>query len=255
MSPQIVVVPGRKRAASNDSLFSPMGAPSAIPRPLFNEKTRVDEPLPREAKDLKKSPTTRRLPSYEGTGYRNEISVLDLHPMKDTGIAKAPSIDKVSKMKAKAPSRLPTPTRIQPVPYSGQLKTSAVSPKESIVMPRPPVVLRQGQEDLPRAVRRPSVDDPPDIPAKNPKRYHSARGHVTEKQLTRDEHARAVRIVSKENIRAALGGTSPDASTEDLNAPSVPPVPSQTRWPQVLQAYNTHMFPRKDQCNDMPRGK
>jgi hypothetical protein len=71
----------------------------------------------------------------------------------------------------------------------------------------------------------------------------------------KEEHASVMRIVSKENIRAALGNTSPDASTEDLNAGTVPPVPLRTKSPPVLQAYNTHMFPRKDQSHGMPRGK
>jgi hypothetical protein len=242
ISPQVVVVPSRQRAASDDSLFSPMGAPSAIPRPLFNEKLRVNEPLPRESNDHKKSFAARRPPSYEGTGYRHEISVLDLHS-KTTGVVKTSNIDQVAKTKAQAPSRLPTPTRIQPVSYSGQPKATAAITRDNGTMPRPAAVPWLG------------ADAPPAVPAKNPNRYNSARGNATANQLTREEHVGVMRIVSKENIRAALGGTSPDVSTEDLNEGSIPPVPSRMGSPQVLQTYNTHMFPRKDQCNGMPRGK
>jgi hypothetical protein len=269
VSKQIVVVPGRSRATSNDSLFSPMGAPSAIPRALFNEKIRADEPLPREPKPnvefradgpLPREPKPnknplagRRPPSYEGTGYRNEISVADLH-FRSTANAKTPNVDQITKVKANAPSRIPTPTRIQPIPYSGQLKATAVSTRDGDIMPRPTAAPWPGQEELPRAIPWPGADDPPAIPAKNPNRYRT-RGYVTANQLMKEEHASVMRIVSKENIRAALGNTSPDASTEDLNAGIVPPVPSRTRSPPVLQAYNTHMFPRKDQSHGMPRGK
>jgi hypothetical protein len=260
VSKQIVIDPGRSRATSNDSLFSPMGAPSAIPRALFNEKIRADEPLPREPKpNVKfradeplpretkpnKNPLAgRRPPSYEGTGYRNEISVADLH-FRSTDNAKTPNVDQITKVKANAPSRIPTPTRIHPIPYSGQLKATAVSTRDGDIMPRPTAAPWSGQEELPRAIPWPGADDPPAIPAKNPNRYR-ARGHITANQLMKEEHASVMRIVSKENIRAALGNTSPDASTEDLNAGTVPPVPSRTRSPPVLQAYNTHMFPRKD---------
>jgi hypothetical protein len=269
VSKQIFIVPGRTRATSNDSLFSPMGAPSAIPRALFNEKIRADEPLPREPKpnvkaradeplprELKpnKNPLAgRRPPSYEGTGYRNEISVADLH-FRSTDNAKIPNVDQITKVKANAPSRIPTPTRIQPIPYSGQLKATAVSTRDEDIMPRPTAAPWPGQEELPRTIPWPGADDPPAIPAKNPNRYR-ARGHVTANQLMKEEHASVMRIVSKENIRAALGNTSPDASTEDLNAGTVPPVPLRTRSPPVLQAYNTHMFPRRDQSHGMPRGK
>jgi hypothetical protein len=269
VSKQIFIVPGRTRATSNDSLFSPMGAPSAIPRALFNEKIRADEPLPREPKpnvkaradeplprELKpnKNPLAgRRPPSYEGTGYRNEISVADLH-FRSTDNAKIPNVDQITKVKANAPSRIPTPTRIQPIPYSGQLKATAVSTRDEDIMPRPTAAPWPGQEELPRTITWPGADDPPAIPAKNPNRYR-ARGHVTANQLMKEEHASVMRIVSKENIRAALGNTSPDASTEDLNAGTVPPVPLRTRSPPVLQAYNTHMFPRRDQSHGMPRGK
>jgi hypothetical protein len=269
VSKQIVVVPGRLRATSNDSLFSPMGAPSAIPRALFNEKSRANEPLPREPKpNMKvrvdeplpcepkpnKNPLAGRSPpSYEGTGYRNEISVADLH-FRSTDNAKTPNVDQITKVKANAPSRIPTPTRIQPIPYSGQLKATAVSARDGDIMPRPTAAPWPGQEELPRAIPWPGADDPPAVPAKNPNRCR-ARGHVTANQLMKEEHASVMRIVSKENIRAALGSTSPDASTEDLNAGTVPPMPSRTRSPPVLQAYNTHMFPRKDQSHGMPRGK
>jgi hypothetical protein len=253
VSKQIVVVPGRSRATSNDSLFSPMGAPSAIPRALFNEKIRADEPLPREPKPNKNPLAGRRPPSYEGTGYRNEISVADLH-FRSTDNAKTPNVDHITKVKANAPSRIPTPTRIQPIPYSGQLKATAVSTRDGDIMPRPTAAPWSGQEELPKAIPWPGADDPPAIPAKNPNRYR-VRGQVTANQLMKEEHASVMRIVSKENIRAALGNTSPDASTEDLNAGTVPPVPLRTKSPPVLQAYNTHMFPRKDQSHGMPRGK
>jgi hypothetical protein len=253
VSKQIFIVPGRTRATSNDSLFSPMGAPSAIPRALFNEKIRADEPLPRELKPNKNPLAGRRPPSYEGTGYRNEISVADLH-FRSTDNAKIPNVDQITKVKANAPSRIPTPTRIQPIPYSGQLKATAVSTRDEDIMPRPTAAPWPGQEELPRTIPWPGADDPPAIPAKNPNRYR-ARGHVTANQLMKEEHASVMRIVSKENIRAALGNTSPDASTEDLNAGTVPPVPLRTRSPPVLQAYNTHMFPRRDQSHGMPRGK
>jgi hypothetical protein len=56
------------------------------------------------------------------------------------------------------------------------------------------------------------------------------------------------RIVSRENIRAALGGISRESSTEDL-APQKPFAdPARTMSPvkPQLATYNTHLFPRKE---------
>jgi hypothetical protein len=250
---QVITVPRHHRAASNDSVFSSMGALSAVPRPLFNEKTRVNEPFPSELEHHGKSHAARRPPSYEGTGYRHEISSINLHA-EYTGIAKMSDEDRVARPKVKAPSRLPTPIRIQPVPYAGQLKATVTDTKDRDTMSRPKAVPWPGHEDPPSAVPWPGSDDPPPaIPAKNPNRWKYSGGHVTANQLTKEEHASVMRIVSKENIRAALGGTTPDASTEDLNAQTVPQVPSRIKTPQVLPTYNTHMFPRKDQRNGTSR--
>jgi hypothetical protein len=58
-----------------------------------------------------------------------------------------------------------------------------------------------------------------------------------------------LRIVSKENIRAALGGISRESSAEDLVPPMPFAEPVRTASPMrhQLQPYNTHMFPRKDE--------
>jgi hypothetical protein len=67
------------------------------------------------------------------------------------------------------------------------------------------------------------------------------------------------RIVSKENIRSALGGISADVSTEDLTlAPTTSMVegPSRTMSPggTKLQAYNTNLFPRMENRKGTPVG-
>lgn len=67
------------------------------------------------------------------------------------------------------------------------------------------------------------------------------------------------RIVSKENIRAALGGHSRDNSEEGILPPPSKPMRSDqdavtNSGLTVLQTFNTHMFPRKENRKGTPVG-
>jgi hypothetical protein len=268
ISTQVVVAPIHQHAVSNNSVFSPMGAPSAVPRPLFNNESRIDEQSPIETGNYGQPLAARRLPSYEGTGYRDEI------PLTDLQVVKTSHADQTAKVKSKAPSRLPTPIRVQSIPYTGPLKAVASDTNHHITAPQP------------KAIPWPGFSDPPPaVPAKNPNRWHSrhshshshSHSHVTANQLVREEQASvlrivseeniraaivredqasALRIVSKENIRAVLAGTSPAASTETLGCEEpVPPAPSRAKTPETLKTFNSHMFPRKEYWNGTPYGR
>jgi hypothetical protein len=67
------------------------------------------------------------------------------------------------------------------------------------------------------------------------------------------------RIVSKENIRSVLGSISAEASTEDLAlfpTASIVDGPSRTMSPggTKLRAYNTNLFPRREERKGTPVG-
>jgi hypothetical protein len=157
-------LPGRARASSDDSVFSPMGQLSAIPRPLqadyqdvetssssraslkdtiedirpMNDGQSSDQPGPlhdfessyddHQVSGQKKAYQDIRAPSYEGTEYQKEISLTDLHTQRLIS-ARSPG-----PVRARTPAtRLPAP--IIPVPYSGPRIASADTPGKSA--PRP----------------------------------------------------------------------------------------------------------------------
>src|SRR5690242_4415574 len=64
---------------SEDHIWSPMGAPSAIPPPLKQSPGGIDGPMPQSLLKPKKSLLEPRQPSYEGDGYHDEISLTNLH--------------------------------------------------------------------------------------------------------------------------------------------------------------------------------
>ena len=226
----------RLRAATSTSVFSPMGQLSAIPGPLRYEAER-DQPA--EAISVvhqKKSYADVRVPSYEGTGYADEISLTNLHTGRKHSVRTPEPV-----RPTKPPTRLPLP--IHPIPYAGTLRAAS---KETNLNAPPRPIAWPGFES--------NDDFVPPIPSKSPARMHSTRGHVRGSgswQLGRDNSHNLTRIVSKENIRAALGSISRESSAEEL-APPMPKLsqaegltrtmsPGETK----LNTYNTHLFPRK----------
>ncbi|CAO2654972.1 Nn.00g117050.m01.CDS01 [Neocucurbitaria sp. VM-36] len=225
------------RTSTSGSVFSPMGQLSAIPRPLnYNdEHGHAIEPIPFVR--LKQSYADVRVPSYEGNDYTDEISLTNLHLNRKNSVRTSEPV-----RLAKPFTRLPVP--IKPIPYTGPLRAASKDTNRAEI-PQP--VAWPGFE---------SDDDDiaPPIPSKSPERWNPSRGHASSsrpQQLVRHESHAMTRIVSKENIRAALGGISRESSAEEL-APPVPKLaymegnarkmsPSGTK----LQTYNTHMFPRK----------
>ncbi|KAF1846509.1 uncharacterized protein K460DRAFT_125224 [Cucurbitaria berberidis CBS 394.84] len=232
----------QSRAVRTGPVFSPMGPPSAIPRALHHDKVRDRSVEGIPFVQLKKSFADIRIPSYEGTGYADEISLTNLHTERSKSVRTPEPV-----RQAKQPTRLPVP--IQPVPYAGHLR--AVS-KDANGNAPPPKPIAWPSPSPPKATAWPGFDDgfAPPIPPKSPSRLNSTRGPYP-KQLVRDEAHTMTRIVSKENIRAALDGISRESSTENL-APPVPKLPNvegltRTMSPNgiKLHTYNTHLFPRK----------
>jgi hypothetical protein len=275
------------RAATAGAFYLPIGHMSETPRPskgqqqaatvsssslasqensfdtsrLLNDEPSSDEPAPlhdfmpsqegRLAPGKKTAKHDVRAPSYEGTEYQKEISLTDLHTHRLQSTLSPP-------VRTRTPAtRLPAP--IVPVPYSGPRVASADTPGKSpekpspVVSNRPPVPVAW-PGPIPKATPWPGYESDdsdnaptPPIPAKSPERQiHNPRS----RQPVREDAAdgEVYRIVSRENIRAALGGISRESSTEDL-APKKPFAdPARTMSPvkPQLATYNTHLFPRKE---------
>ncbi|KAH5277196.1 hypothetical protein HBI70_095330 [Parastagonospora nodorum] len=280
----------RARGDSDDSVFSPMGQLSAIPRPLQPEadEVRSFKPYLEESPEIRgrKSYHDVRVPSYEGSEWEKEISLTDLH------------VRRMNTMRNPEPARTRTPaTRlpapILPIPYSGPRVASADTPGQSkfqlpqTVLPPPKLVSMPVQpgtaaqkvawpgppSTLPKAVPWPNtpspkarksswkflhsdsehVHIPPPIPAKSPERQiRNPRSRQRE-----DPDHEMLRIVSRENIRNALGDLSHESSCEELAPPKAVLDPAHAISPvkQQLRTFNSHLFPRKDERKGTPVGE
>ncbi|KAL6710350.1 hypothetical protein ACN47E_009296 [Coniothyrium glycines] len=211
----------------------------------------------------KRSLNEIRVPSYEGTGYRDEISATDLHIIRKDA-AKQSGMNRPKTPK----TRVPEP--IQPVAYRGHLRI-AYGDRERTMHPKAeeahPTQLPWPGSSPPKPLAWPGseLDEQPKplLPSKSPERRLGARGHnatIRAKQLACDEHHEISRIVSKDNIRAALGGVSCDSSVEDLMPPMPPtchtdsPARSMSPGGSKLSTFNTHLFPRKLDGKGTPVG-
>jgi hypothetical protein len=240
-----------------------MGAPSAIPRPLKKLREEPAASSPQLLLGAKKSFSEVRYPSYEGNGYQDEISLTNLHARKVS--AGGESVG--SSVGPPEPrSRLPAPIKLPP-PYVTQRDLRVASNDTAPKLPAAP----QGPVSHTDAAwsdannpwrRRMDIcsELAPPIPAKSPERWVSKRGLKSE-QLPRDQTSgpqglihpalrengterEMMRIVSRENIRTALGSLTPESSIEDLRARTK--APTRVASPPRLETYNSHMFPRKD---------
>jgi hypothetical protein len=173
-------------------------------------------------------PLEFRKPSYEGTGYGPP----------------PPSFPKFQETKSTSKSR---PTLI---PSPIEIPVNPVSRKYHPVIER---TVGPGE-----AVAETTGPAPP-VPAKNPLRNKASHGHVRSTHSAafaseRSEHP-VTRIISKENIRAALELNDSDDSLELPNTSPVSPG-DRTAFAGIggrgmntgespkMQTYNTHMFPR-----------
>jgi hypothetical protein len=208
-----------KERASWESERSPR-YPSAIPKPLFNQKnvTRYrgsfeESPFIRAVKEA----SSVRAPSYEGSGYERDIPPSFIaHKMHAT-------------LEHNAYDNNQSTHYPQAVPWPGQ------SPLE------PPIEWLEDGENTPST---------PPLPAKNPQRYNSVGG------LNGGSNSRhsslqpppaiptlGPRIISVENIRAHLN-ISPQHSHEDLKEAQEKKA-QRTLHSLPLRTYNSHMFPRQ----------
>ena len=249
--------PSIESERAKDPIWSPMGAPSAIPHPLKKGATKRDGSMPGAMVQAKKSYSDVRHPSYEGNGYQEEISLTNLHTRNISTGGQSVASDKLS---SKSRGRLPAPIKVPP-PHVGQLRVALndtyhndTSYKLNTSVPlrhesAPKPVAWPGFEDSPPRPSKAASAFAPPIPAKSPERLASKRDQRSEQLLREETGARDVmRIVSKENIRAALGNLTPESSLEDLRAQALraKKVPSRIASPPRLETYNSHMFPRKD---------
>ncbi|KAF2273610.1 uncharacterized protein EI97DRAFT_461035 [Westerdykella ornata] len=165
-----------------------------------------------------------RKPSYEGTGYGS--------PLLSTA-TEAKFSEKVK------PSRIPSPIEIRPSESTGTRKYHPIMERVMELATTMPT----------------TYESPPPVPSKNPERYMSVRSQGRQLAEYRTNNL-GPRIVSKENIRAALNLTMDDEPL-DTSYPSSPVSPTdRSIFPGVggrnlktgeapkVQTFNTHMFPR-----------
>lgn len=179
-------------------------------------------------------------PSYEGTGYG---------PFPLPGPKETNSSQHVQQ------TRIPSPIKIPPYSHDNGREYRPIVERSISLAETLPV----GSEPAP-VIRR-----------KNLQERNSHRGHVQgfgPVQLAQEENTLGLRIVSKENIRAALADMSRETSTESLlddkvgdsksRKPSTGSVGDKHAFARIggrglntgeypnLQTFNTHMFPRKE---------
>ncbi|CBX93915.1 hypothetical protein LEMA_P035890.1 [Plenodomus lingam JN3] len=213
----------------------PKNQPGTILHLMQEEKQHTEQsanwPLPQPSIRPQQSLVHMRSPSYEGNGYADEISLTKLHTTrKDTS-------------RTPRPTRLPIP--IKPTAYNGPLRVAHPAPAPKKV---PWPGFEDDNDNNDNDISRPPV------PPKSPDRIHHPRSQTSPSQApqTPQQDSRSVtRIVSKANIRAAIGNVSHEGSREDLPLP--PPLPltetharSFSPGGSRLHTYNTHLFPRKE---------
>ncbi|KAG9194729.1 hypothetical protein G6011_04764 [Alternaria panax] len=230
----------------------PMGQTIAVPQPLHREHKRDILAAPRLLEN--KFYADARVPSYECSGWDDEISLTKLHTVRKN-VAHDPQRIRPTK----PVTILPVP--IKPTAYAGNLR---IRMKDGYPEEAPKPVAWPGTSP-PHATAWPGMDEcVPFVPSESPERQKNIRADVSSsrpQQLLRDESDRNItRIVSKENIRSALKGSSRDSSVEDLIPP--PPVPMLLRQNMTmspgstrLQTYNTNLFPRREECKGTPKGE
>ncbi|KAI4623841.1 uncharacterized protein J4E92_000994 [Alternaria infectoria] len=236
---------------TDESIYSPMGQLSAIPQPLHHKY----QPEMRVAPTIEKGRAhpDARVPSYEGSGWDDEISLTKLKTVREDT---ARDLQRVQP--SKPVTRLPVP--IKPTAYTGDLRIAS----NDIHRKATPNPLAWPGTSPPRAVPWPGMEHTvPSVSSRSPERWNSTRGLANSarpQRLLRDESDRSVtRIVSKENIRSVLKGNSRDSSAEDLTLPPpVPMLPGQNRTMSPagarLQTYNTNLFPRREERKGTPVG-
>ncbi|KAJ4990491.1 hypothetical protein SVAN01_03938 [Stagonosporopsis vannaccii] len=244
---------------AENRIWSPMGAPSAIRPSLKQTPAIVDQSMPRSLLKTKKPFLESRQPSYEGNGYRDEISLRDLHSRDlSTGSDQAVQDLRLPRQR----SRLPAPIQLPPA-YATQTYVasddtyrndvaSRLAATEHPSEPYRSVAWSDSGDALTRthSPHAASALAPP-IPPKSPERWASRRGQMPKQpshhQTVHEDVVshEMLRIVSKENIRAALGNLTPHSSMEDLRAQAARKAPARVPGPLRLEPYNTHMFPKK----------
>lgn len=246
-----------QNAESDSSVYSPIGALSAIPQPPNDGRGNYDETVPNALLCADDLSSDIRHPSYEGNGYQEEISWTNLHARQVSASANSIGSDRTI---SKPRSRLPAPIKVPP-PSVGQVRVASNDTYRSDSPPKPRAIPWPG-ESPPKPIAWPGFEDSPPpspkvasavtppIPARSPERWTTKRGGRSEQLHRQDADSHEmIRIVSKENIRSALGGLSPESSLEDIRMQTAAhgkKAPSRVASPPRLETYNTHLFPRKD---------
>lgn len=241
---------------------------TALLHPLYRSRStqREQQDACTPASD-QKSYAELQIPSNNGSEWEKNLSLRNLEAVKkNTGRTLEP------KRTAKPPTRLPGP--IKPTPYTGHLRVSSENNNRTVL----PKSSGGPDTNLPQPVAWPGTSPTntsvlscinnednfaPPVPTKSPMRGGNTRGYTgiaqSQQKIRFGPDRDLTRIVSKENIRAALGGHSRDNSEEGILPPPSKPMRSDqdavtNSGLTVLQTFNTHMFPRKENRKGTPVG-
>ncbi|KAF1955964.1 hypothetical protein CC80DRAFT_549023 [Byssothecium circinans] len=232
------------------------GPPSAIPKPLFNkgtsEKYRDEEFLsPSPEADRQSGP---RHPSYAGNGYEDELTPDFIAHKLHATLAYDPEAD--DSMYAQ---------RMRKADRTHAHGTDEQAPRHNLALrnPTPQAVPWPRQSSLVPSEFQSAMADydssdsspAPPIPAKNPRRADSMRRLTGGTASPEPSRILGPRIISKENIRAHLS-LSRESSRESLarvEEDEDEEVEGGKRDVRQLNAFNKHMFPRRDR-NGIPVG-
>ncbi|KAF2750473.1 hypothetical protein M011DRAFT_484284 [Sporormia fimetaria CBS 119925] len=233
---------------------------------------------PDKAGDHKQTGTDQcavRMPSYEGTGYASPLPTLqEVNSSEVIGLAlttdkatedlqarikSSKSTDKVKATRIPSPIEVPRnelARKYHPVQPVAERKTlgSGELLRSSSGRNYHPIV----EKAVELAEKHPAAYIPtPVVPAKNPKRYRSMNGHVRAPAETAkspdDEGCTPLghRILSKENIRAALSVDDEELEASTQTSPlysadftGIGGRGLNTGESPRVETYNRHMFPR-----------
>jgi hypothetical protein len=234
-----------RKSASLESMESNMAQKSAIPTPLFGQKSNAHKPKSGPSGDSGFVRAVQeakvRAPSYEGNAYERDITPsFTERKMRAAAEHQARQGDRLDQS-----SRNPEPV------YPTDEKGAAYHIPQKVPWPgQTPQFQPTDKTKWPSERTQTSTPPPPPIPTKSPERHNSVRDSQNAESSRQSILQPPVyptlgpRIISVENIRAHLSISSQTSHEnlqkvdEETEKKQLPPLP--------LRTYNSHMFPRKE---------
>ena len=210
----------------------------------------------------KKSYRGARVPSYEGNGYLDEISLSNLHARFRDSVDSTNN-DRLTSASTRMSNPIHPALRKVSSAQADMVEKYGDWPPKPVPWPGNSPKLTAHDEDLYDTEVAWSGYEPNDgfvLPPTSNEAQNTSLPHAqvssgrSQPRMQGNAHD-LMRIVSKENIRAALGGISQESLLEDqvsytpsalrVKRPTTAGTHHQMNTTSKLQPYNTHLFPRK----------